>query len=148
MFTIGRTKILCAVLFAVLFKIITGCFNYHSTSINLNYLDGVSTVSIIQPFKYINNPVVEKRIREPEEIETMTEILKTAAVEGVYKPGDSRFPDIGFPDYYIDFQLGELEVRGFYWEDDYILLPTSLDFSLKGERCLLKLEQDFSINYF
>jgi len=78
----------------------------------------------------------------------MTEILKTAAVEGVYKPGDSRFPDIGFPDYYIDFQLGELEVRGFYWEDDYILLPTSLDFSLKGERCLLKLEQDFSINYF
>ncbi len=142
MLIISRIKILCLVLLAFLLGIFTGCFKYNPTEINLNYLDAVSAVSVIEPLKYFNNPAVDKRIREPEEIENITEKLKEASVEGVYKPGDPSFPDIGFPDYYIDFQLGELEVRGFYWEEDYILLPTSLEFSLEGERCLLKLEQD------
>lgn len=129
---------------AVVLLLAAGCFNSPgSPQLNLEYLDAVQAVSVIRPFEYFNYTAVEKEIDEPEEVESLTEAIKVASVKGIYKPGDSRFPDIGFPDYYVDFKLGELEVRSFYWKERYILMPTSLEGDQTAERYLLELERDF-----
>ncbi|GEM_PF-2651343 len=121
-----------------------GCSHcYHTSQGDLRYLDAVESVSFSEPFNYYDYTVIEKEIEEPEEVKAIADSLKEASVKGVYRPGDSRFPDIGFPDYYIDFKVGELEIRCFYWEGNYILLPLSLDFTLEGERGLLEVGEDF-----
>ncbi len=129
---------------AVVFLLSAGCFNSHSTpQLNLEYLDAVRGISVIRPYEYFDYIAVEKEIDKPEEVESLTEAIKVASVKGIYKPGDSRFPDIGFPDYYVDFKLGELEVRSFYWKERYILMPISLEGDQTAERYLLELERDF-----
>ncbi len=128
----------------VLFFFSAGCFNFSGPpQLNLEYLDAVQTVSVIRPFEYFNYTAVEKEINQPEEVENLTETIKRGSVKGKYKPGDSRFSDLGFPDYYVDFHLGELEVRSFYWKERYILMPASLKAEKTGESYLLKLEKDF-----
>ncbi|UNC92835.1 hypothetical protein [Candidatus Contubernalis alkaliaceticus] len=130
-------------LFVFLLLFSTGCLNYYSApSLTLDYLDAVQAVSVIKPFKFFNNTAVEMEIKEPEEVEVVMETLKSASVKGVYKPGDSGLPDMGFPDYYLDLKLGELEVRCFYWNDRHILLPNSLGTEQAEERYLLELDRD------
>ncbi len=130
-------------LLVVIMLLSTGCFNsYSAPSLTLDYLDAVQAVSVIKPFKFFNNSAVEMEIKEPEDVEIVMETLKSASVKGVYKPWDSRLPDMGFPDYYLDLKLGELEVRCFYWNDRYILLPNSLGTEQAEERYLLELDRD------
>ena len=138
----NKKYVLC--ILAVTLLLAAGCFNFPGTpQLNLEYLDAVQAVSVIRPFEYFDYIAVEKEIEKPEDVESLTESIKGASVKGIYKPGDSRFPDIGFPDYYVDFKLGELEVRSFYWKERYILMPTCLEGGQTAERYLLELERDF-----